>query len=108
MKIYKGQKSKLGPPAVAVVFPDASQPNYRLPHVERHSPDGFNWGYAGSGPADLALSILTDFGGRDFAELHYQKFKNDFIAPAGIELMITESMIEEWSHEAIKEVLKKD
>lgn len=29
-----------------------------LPHLEYHSPTGFAWGYGGSGPADLALSIL--------------------------------------------------
>ena len=23
-----------------------------------HSPDGFNWGYGGSGPAQLALAIM--------------------------------------------------
>ena len=27
-----------------------------------HSPDGFNWGYAGSGPAQLALAILLHAG----------------------------------------------
>ncbi len=26
--------------------------------VIHHSPDGFEWGYGGSGPADLALNIL--------------------------------------------------
>lgn len=26
-----------------------------------HSPTGFNWGYGGSGPADLALNILNAF-----------------------------------------------
>ena len=31
-----------------------------LGHVIRHSPTGFEWGYAGSGPADLALSIMCD------------------------------------------------
>lgn len=31
-----------------------------LRHVELHSPDGFECGYGGSGPADLALSILAD------------------------------------------------
>ncbi len=31
----------------------------RLPQVVHHSPSGFEWGYGGSGPADLALSILT-------------------------------------------------
>ena len=96
MKIYKGQKSKLGPPAVAVVFPDASYPNYRLPHIKRHSPDGFNWGYGGSGPADLALSILTDFAGKDVAEKLYQKFKSEFIALADSELSIPDVLILEW------------
>lgn len=32
----------------------------RLEHHVRHSPDGFAWGYGGSGPADLARSILID------------------------------------------------
>lgn len=31
-----------------------------LRHVMLHSPTGFEWGYGGSGPADLALSILCD------------------------------------------------
>lgn len=49
-------------------------------HVVRHSPDGFNWGYGGSGPADAALSILTEIYGSDVAEKHYQSFKNKFVA----------------------------
>ena len=28
-----------------------------LPHLVRHSPTGFEWGYRGSGPADLALAL---------------------------------------------------
>lgn len=35
--------------------------NYPLAHVVYHSPDGFEFGYGGSGPEDLALSILADF-----------------------------------------------
>jgi hypothetical protein len=31
-----------------------------LRHYVCHSPTGFNWGYGGSGPADLALAILCD------------------------------------------------
>lgn len=41
------------------VIGDAGE--YALPHVVYHSPDGFECGYGGSGPADLALSILADF-----------------------------------------------
>ncbi len=29
--------------------------------VVHHSPDGYEWGFAGSGPADLALNILAHF-----------------------------------------------
>lgn len=30
----------------------------RSQRVSNHSPDGFNWGYTGSGPAQTALAIL--------------------------------------------------
>jgi hypothetical protein len=32
----------------------------RLEHQVLHSPDGFEWGYSGSGPSDLARSLLFD------------------------------------------------
>ena len=32
-----------------------------------HSPDGFNWGYGGSGPAQLAYALLRFFAEREFA-----------------------------------------
>jgi len=53
---------------------------YALPHVNRHSPDGFGWGYNGSGPSDLALSILTDLIGLERAEARYMEFRNSVIA----------------------------
>lgn len=34
-------------------------PWHPLPHLAHHSPQGFAWGYNGSGPADLALAILA-------------------------------------------------
>jgi hypothetical protein len=36
-------------------------PGRRLRHANLHSPTGFECGYGGSGPADLAASILADF-----------------------------------------------
>lgn len=36
-----------------------------LRHYVRHSPDGFSWGYGGSGPADLARCLLIDAMGRE-------------------------------------------
>lgn len=50
-----------------------------------HSPTGFEWGYHGSGCAELARNILhmfTDPGTRDKL---YQQFKVDFIAPLPVE-----------------------
>lgn len=43
--------------------------------------NGFEWGYAGSGPAQLALAILLDFT-RDSqtACLLHHKFKRDYVA----------------------------
>ena len=41
-----------------------------------HSPTGLEWGYLGSGPAQLALAILADFTGDDiYAKAMHQSFK---------------------------------
>ena len=46
-----------------------AQGSWPLKHVVLHSPPGFEFGYGGSGPADLALSILADwFGEQDAPE----------------------------------------
>lgn len=53
-----------------------------VPHaIVLHSPTGFEWGYGGSGPADLALNILYAVtGNKELAMRHYQEFKWAFIA----------------------------
>jgi len=52
-----------------------------LRHIIKHSPTGMEWGYGGSGPSDLALSILTDYlGDQSLAEQVYQEFKRDVVA----------------------------
>lgn len=48
--------------------------------VANHSPDGFNWGYGGSGPAQLALAILLKFTDEHTAVRLYQRFKFDIIS----------------------------
>jgi hypothetical protein len=46
-----------------------------------HSPDGFQWGYAGSGPAQLALALLCHATKNDLIALHlYQRFKQDHVS----------------------------
>jgi hypothetical protein len=49
----------------------------------RHSPDGFQWGYNGSGPAELARALLISCLSGDPLSRHprcYQAFKADVIA----------------------------
>ena len=49
--------------------------------IWNHSPDGFNWGYGGSGPAQLALAICLKLTrDRDIARALHQAFKRDIIA----------------------------
>jgi len=48
--------------------------------LTKHSQTGFEWGYGGSGPADLALNILSVFVGQELAEKLHQEFKWQFIA----------------------------
>ncbi len=45
-----------------------------------HSPDGFSWGYGGSGPSQLALAILLHLTTPQKAQNLYQQFKFDIIA----------------------------
>ena len=53
----------------------------RSQRVKNHSPDGFNWGYLGSGPAQLALAILLEVTNDEAKALaHYQDFKFQLIA----------------------------
>jgi Family of unknown function (DUF6166) len=49
--------------------------------LRNHSPQGFEWGYQGSGPAQLALAMLADFTGDDGLALDcYQAFKQEVVA----------------------------
>lgn len=56
------------------LLPAASQ------KVHDHSPDGFAWGYGGSGPAQLALAILLSVADQKTALAYHQHFKCEFVA----------------------------
>lgn len=63
------------------------------------SPTGFEWGYNGSGPAQLALAILAHHCGNNEQRAlnHYQAFKEEVIAiiPANISWLIDSDFIEQ-------------
>lgn len=59
----------------------ADQPLDPRHDLRNHSPDGFNWGYGGSGPAQLALAICAAALGDDVLALElYQDYKWHLIA----------------------------
>lgn len=70
--------------------------------LRNHSPDGFEWGYYGSGPAQLALALLCDVLGGDEGAAHlaqrlYQEFKAEKIAALqGNRWTMTAGEIRDW------------
>jgi hypothetical protein len=71
MKIYEGWREG----HAVIVTVDGRSLNPRL-DLYNHSPTGFEWGYCGSGPAQLALAILADHLADDRQALDvYQRFK---------------------------------
>ncbi len=65
--------------------------------IRNHSPDGFSWGYSGSGPAQLALAMLLKETDHVRAEKYYMDFKNDIIAGFDKEgFTFTSVLISEW------------
>ena len=61
MKTYRIWRTPGG--AVKADVANGDSPAYSLPHLVHHSPTGFEFGYGGSGPADLARSIVGDLRG---------------------------------------------
>ena len=71
MKTYEGRREG----CAALVTVNGRPLNPRL-DLWNHSPTGFEWGYCGSGPAQLALALLADHLADDRQALDiYQRFK---------------------------------
>jgi len=77
MFVFQGMKTEDGP--YVTVNGQWFDPALSL-KIRNHSPDGFNWGYGGSGPAQLALGILLLYLPVRAAEILYQRFKAEVIA----------------------------
>ena len=65
--------------------------------IADHSPDGFNWGYNGSGAAQLDLSILYEVtGDAELARSYYQFFKADHVSRWRARWEMSESEVRRW------------
>jgi len=78
LRMMVGHGSYVGireqPLSCKVYRPDGSELPWRL-DLYNHSPTGVEWGFFGSGPAQLALAILADCLGDEIALEYYQRFK---------------------------------
>lgn len=75
MKIYQGVRRESGAVVTVTDGGNCSELNPRF-DLRNHSPTGFEWGYGGSGPAQLALAILADhLPDITVAQKLYQDFK---------------------------------
>lgn len=89
-----------GQPVFKKLLPDGEVTKlYPAPSLKlyNHSPDGFQWGYGGSGPAQLALALLLDATTDPRTALDfYQQFKWEFVSGWGAEWSITREEILDW------------
>lgn len=107
-RVYRGKKDAKGfPTPVRVELLDDDgvvRRTFPLNHHEIHSPDGFNWGYGGSGPADLAYAILLDCLRRTCstqvakaaANDLYQRFKAQTVANLPDSFEVDAESVERW------------
>ena len=69
-------------------------PSLKIAH---HSPDGFNWGYDGSGSTQLAVGILYEVTGDvELAQGYYWLFKSDYVSRWGEHWEMSEGEVLEW------------
>jgi hypothetical protein len=100
MKTYRGVRSNDG--CSVTVDGRPLNPRFDLRH---HSPTGFEWGYAGSGPAQLALALLADHLGDDEQALDvYQQFKLAIIGSLPSDWTLTADEV----RQALKRLAEKE
>jgi hypothetical protein len=83
--IYRGERVAGGATVWKLIVRDGEEVSRQaLPlrsDLRNHSPTGFEWGYGGSGPAQLALALLADALPDENAALRlYQSFKWETVA----------------------------
>lgn len=100
MKIYSGHATASGPGPVSVIETSDTGEASGLPleHHVLHSPDGFSWGYLGSGPAELARCLLWDHLGAEPVPALYQDFKAEMVGvwPLQENWRLSQTALEDW------------
>ncbi|GAI23246.1 unnamed protein product, partial [marine sediment metagenome] len=97
MTVYRGFKHSGGMGHQLVTKDDDILSPIPSQKLYNHSPDGFSWGYGGSGPAQLALALLYDAtGDKEISLRNHQQFKWTFVANWQEDWHITSDEILAW------------
>ena len=109
MKFYYGKRYNDAQNIIGVVEVGGYSKckGYPLTHHVFHSPTGMEWGYLGSGPSDLSLSILWDVTGKEPDRTTYMAFKNEFVGIWGDCWVISEEQIITWLEKRIESISHK-
>ena len=93
--MFKGQRLEQG---VIVYHNKQILSSEESQKLINHSPDGFNWGYVGSGSAQLSLAVLlAHTKDRNYSLRNYQKFLDDIISKLkSKDWKISDKKIEDW------------
>lgn len=78
--VYRGRRDRTAPVGDHVEVTVDGEPLARRYDLLSASPSGFEFGYGGSGPAQLSVAMLAHAFGDEFAVEHYQQFKREVIA----------------------------
>jgi len=106
-RLYVGRRGIIGP-AVVQVLTQVGGSLALDPRLDlwSHSPSGFNWGYAGSGPAQTALALLADATGDDSLAVRlHQDFKHEVVSGWDNYFAISRAQILLWVCHKCEELL---
>jgi hypothetical protein len=78
--VYRGRRDPTAPVGEEVEVTVNGEPLAKRYDLLSASPSGFEFGYGGSGPCQLAIAILAHAYSDEFACEHYQQFKREVVA----------------------------
>jgi len=93
---------------VSVSDYEGSKPLELRTDLVNHSPTGFEYGYGGSGQAQLALAMLAEVLGDEEGKKYYQYYKSYIVANwTSRDFEISEDEIKSWLKAKFPEDFKK-
>jgi len=100
--VYQGRRDSTAPVGQECTVRVDGEPLDTRYDLLSASPSGFEWGYGGSGPAQLSIALLAHAYDEEFAADNYQSFKREVVSELpedGWTLNFTD--LDAWRREAV-------